>query len=95
MYRSRLRPAPFSFLRCGVLVEQLARGGRRLTGDVLHRDALPEIGGVVRRGQALRDGQIAHEAVVDHQALGAARAAPYEGCCRQSLRTGKTDGFMV
>ena len=47
------------FNRLAVLVEQLARTFRRFAGDVLHRHALPEIGLVVRCGEAGGDLQIA------------------------------------
>lgn len=44
--------------RLAVLVEQLACAFRRLTGDVLHRHALAQIGLVVRRGEAFRNRQV-------------------------------------
>ena len=42
----------FFFLRLELLIEQFAGAGGRLAGNVLHRHALAEIGGVVRRGEA-------------------------------------------
>lgn len=45
------------FNRLAVLVEQLTCTFRRLTGDVFHRHALPEVILAVRRGKLLRNGK--------------------------------------
>ena len=49
------------FNRLAVLVEQLTCTFRRLAGDVLHRNALPLVGLVVRRGEVGGDLQISRQ----------------------------------
>ena len=81
MYGAGLRLLRFFFLKriialTVLLREQLFHGLRRLTGNILHGNALADIGGIVRMALRGVDVQIPDELVVDDKALGLIFARP-------------------
>ena len=75
MYGAGLRLLRFFFLKriishAVLLREQLFQSLRRLTGNILHGNALADIGGVVRMALRGVDVQIPNELVVDDKTLG-------------------------